>query len=325
MVEFSVSHISSFCLVGINYKKTDAAIRGKYSVSTQQYAEMLAAAKENGIEGMMVLSTCNRTEVYGFAQNSNKLAELLCSHTSGNKEEFLELAYLQSSTEAVEHMLQVATGLDSQILGDYEIVGQMRQSAKFARKNGHLDPTMDRIINTVMNTAKKVRTKTRLSHGTISVSFAAVQCIKKYFPGQHNLKVLLVGLGKIGSNTFKNLVDYLPNADITVINRNVEKAQLQVGNRFTVKNWDCLTNEISKANVIVVATSAATPVINIENIGSVDEFKLFIDLSIPFNIAPEVGHLPMAKLVNVDELSVLNDNTLAIRKAEIPKAKATIK
>src|SRR3982751_3331083 len=111
--------INQFYIVGINYKKTDASVRGHFAVNTERYTSLLERASSYNISELFVLSTCNRTEVYGFAKNADVLIDLLCSETAGSVEIFKELAYAKCGLDAVEHLFNVAAGLDSQILGDY--------------------------------------------------------------------------------------------------------------------------------------------------------------------------------------------------------------
>ena len=128
-------HLSQFFVIGINYKKTDAAIRGQFAVNTDQYSSLLEKANGLDIHEIFVLSTCNRTEVYAVAPSAAVLIELLCSETIGTISTFKELCYIKQGQEAVEHIFSVGAGLDSQILGDYEIVGQMKLALKFSKEN----------------------------------------------------------------------------------------------------------------------------------------------------------------------------------------------
>jgi glutamyl-tRNA reductase len=114
------SDISGFYVVGINYKKTDAAIRGQFAISNEQYEKILAIAPSYHLNELFILSTCNRTEIYGFADDASLLVDLLCTQTAGDRDTFLELVYIKKGMAAIEHLFQVSAGLDSQILGDYE-------------------------------------------------------------------------------------------------------------------------------------------------------------------------------------------------------------
>ena len=316
--------INNFFVTGINYKKTDAEIRGLFAIDNVKYAAILSNAAAAGIEEVFVLSTCNRTEIFGFADDSNALINLLCSQTEGDISAFKKSAYIKKDIAAVEHLFNVGAGLDSQILGDYEIVGQIKAAAKFAKQHGCIKAFTERLINAVLQASKLIKTNTQLSGGTVSVSFAAIQYIREYFKNIKDKKILLIGAGKIGSSTCKNLVDYLHTKNITLINRSPEKA-VELANEFGLRTADIneLSAEVANADIILVATNAATPVVLQSHVKNSGE-KFIIDLSIPCNVEESVHQLPNVHLVNVDELSKLKDKTLKKREAEVPKAKAII-
>ncbi len=314
-----------FFIAGINYKKTDAAIRGQFAVGQMQYAAILQKAAAAGVQEVFVVSTCNRTEIYGLAPHADALINLLCNETSGDADVFTDLCYVKQGTEAIYHLFSVGAGLDSQILGDYEIVGQLKQAVKFAREHGAIGGFLERLVNTVLQSSKQVKTETALSGGTISVSFAAIQFLREQLKGNTgNKKILLLGTGKIGRNTCKNLVDYLGTNDITLINRTEEKATalaLELG--LLTTSYAYLQQELDAADIVIVATNAEKPIIAAKHL-TVNSPKILIDLSIPNNIEPAAGELPHITLVDVDGLSKINDATLQNRLAEVPKAEAII-
>ena len=325
MSEAGFKDISTFFVAGINYKKSDAAVRGQFSVNSDQYQQLMQLAAQYCVQHFFVLSTCNRTEMYGFAEQIDDFNQLLCAVTQGSLEDFRKMAYQKSGIDAIEHLFNVAAGLDSQILGDYEIVGQLKQSVKFSKEHQCIDAYLDRLINEVLQASKKIRTTTGLSGGTVSVSFAAVQYIKNHFESFEGKKILLIGTGKIGGNTCKNLVDYLPGTSVTVINRTPDKA-MALADKYQV-SFDVMENLsdcISNADVVMVATNAETALIN-QSMLTADSQQLLIDLSVPFNIDVDVNTLPNISFVNVDELSKIKDETLMRRTAEIPKAKLIIR
>ncbi len=320
----SSKDISKFFIAGINYKKTDAAIRGQFAISDEQYASLLALAPAYGLHELFILSTCNRTEIYGFAEHAGQLIQLLCTQTEGDLQTFTQLAYVKKGPEAVEHLFAVGAGLDSQILGDYEIVGQLKVAVKFAREREFVGTYLDRMVNAVLQTSKAVKNQTALSNGTVSVSFAAVQYIKQQFNNLAGKKILLLGIGKIGRSTCKNLVDYLDTTAITLINRTPQKAA-ELANELGLHHApiDLLADYIDNSDIILVATNAAHPTILKTHLeGKTD--KLIIDLSIPYNVEMAAQDLPNVHLVNVDELSKLKDETLQKREAEVPKARLVI-
>ena len=312
--------ISKFFVAGINYKKTNASVRGSFAINNEQYAELLSLAPSYGIQELFVLSTCNRTEIYGFAEHADQLVHLLCTQTEGNIDTFKKLSYIKKGSQAIDHLLSVAAGLDSQILGDYEIVGQIKQAVKFAWEHNHIDAFMERLVNCVLQSSKAIKNQTALSGGTVSVSFAAVQYIKEKMGSVAGKKILLLGIGKIGRNTCKNLVDYLDATHITLINRTEEKAAALAGELgLHHAAYEDLTTHIQQADIILVATNSAKPVVHTAQLANMGQ-KLIIDLSIPYNVEPAARQLPDIQLVNVDDLSKLKDETLQKRQEEVPRA-----
>lgn len=324
MLGSKLTDLSNFFIAGINYKKTDAALRGQYAINGDQYAGLLTIAPLYGVKEFFVLSTCNRTEIYGFAENAASLSELLCTQTEGALDKFTEMAYVKKGSKAIEHLFNVAAGLDSQILGDYEIVGQIRKAVKFSREQNFIGAYMERLVNAVLQSSKLIRTTTALSGGTVSVSFAAIQYIKEKVSGIAGKKILLLGTGKIGRNTCKNLVDYLETKNITLINRTEDKAaKLATELGLNYASIAELPKYINDSDIILVATNAIEPVILTSHITN-SGHKLIIDLSIPYNVENTAEHLPNITLINVDKLSEIKDETLYKRRAEIPKAKLII-
>ena len=170
--------ISKFFIAGINYKKTDADVRGKLAINNEQYQNILSLAPSFGLSELFILSTCNRTEIYGFADNISQLIDLLCTQTKSSKEIFRDSSYIKNGMDAIEHLFNVAAGLDSQIFGDYEIVGQIKQAVKFSKEHDRIQAFTERLFNCVLQSSKVIKNQTELSSGTVSVSFAAVQYIK---------------------------------------------------------------------------------------------------------------------------------------------------
>ncbi|MBA4168495.1 MAG: glutamyl-tRNA reductase, partial [Chitinophagaceae bacterium] len=316
--------ISKFIVAGINYKKTDAAIRGQFAVSPDNYTLILSESVSAGISELFILSTCNRTEIYGLATEASQLTALLCKHTQGSEEIFRSRAYIKQGLEAIGHLFKVSAGIDSQILGDYEIVGQIKQAVKFSKEHGRIGAFTERLFNSVLQSSKTIKNQTGLSGGTVSVSFSAVQYIRQNIKDLENKRILLSGIGKIGRNTCKNLVDYLPTKNITLINRTDDKAELlarELG--LSYAPFSSLKEQVKNADIILVATNAPEPTILTKDIRDSGE-KLLIDLSIPYNVEASAKMLPGITLVNVDELSTLKDKTLHKRKAEVPKANKII-
>lgn len=245
---------------------------------------------------------------------------LLCSHTRGGQAAFEAQSYCKQGKEALEHIFKVAGGLDSQILGDYEIVGQIKKAYQFSRDRGNTGPFLDRLFNTVLQSSRAIRSNTRLSSGTVSVAFAAVQFIKELGGEPHDKKILIIGSGKIGQNACRNLLGITHAGNITLMNRTAGKAEvLAAALGLCTAPFGQLRDCIRSADVIIVATAAAEPLITAAELPD-NTPKVLIDLSVPNNIDTGLASFPHLTLANVDDLSRRNDETLQSRRQEVPKA-----
>ena len=324
MENFNMSKHTSFYALGLSYKKADATIRGKFSLDATAKSTILIQAEAEGIESLIVTSTCNRTEIYGFANHPYELIKLLCENSNGTVEEFQEVAYIYKNQEAVNHMFRVGTGLDSQILGDFEIISQLKIAFNESKSNGLVNSFMERLINSVIQASKKIKTDTEISSGATSVSFASVQYIIKNVKDIANKNILLFGAGKIGRNTCENLVKHTKHEQITLINRTKDKAEkLARKLDLIVKDYSDLQLELQNADIVVVATGAQNPTID-KAILNLKKPLLILDLSIPKNVHENVTDVEGVTLIHLDHLSQITDETLENRKQHIPYAEAII-
>lgn len=324
MEHLNISRGKHFYTIGLSYKKADAAIRGHFSLTEEGKLNLLKQAKAEGMEGMLVTSTCNRTEIYGFAQHPFQLIKLLCEHTHGTVEEFEKVAYVYKNKEAVSHLFRVGTGLDSQILGDFEIISQLRNGFITSKNLGVANPFLERLVNAVIQASKRIKNETEISSGATSVSFASVQYIMREVENVSEKSILLFGTGKIGRNTCENLVKHTKNNHITLINRTKDKAEKIAGKfNLRVKDYADLQTEIRNTDILIVATGAQNPTVSKEIIHTNKEI-LILDLSIPKNVADDVTELENVKLLHLDHLAQMTDETLERRRQFIPKAKEII-
>lgn len=313
-----------FYAIGLSYKKADAEVRGHFSLNDSAKQNLLAQAKQSGIESVLVVSTCNRTELYGFAEHPYQLIHLLCENTIGTVEEFQEVAYIHKNKNAINHMFRVGSGLDSQILGDFEIISQLKFGARASKKVGLLNSFTERLINAVIQASKRIKTETELSSGATSVSFASVQYIMNTVKNISNKNILLFGTGKIGRNTCENLVKHTKNSHITLINRTKTKAE-EVAGKFNliVKDYENLEEEINASDIVIVATGAQNPTVY-KSLISTEKPLLVLDLSIPKNVNENIKEHSNVSLIHLDDLAKITDDTLEKRKAYIPAAEAII-
>jgi len=316
-------HLTFYC-IGLSYLKADAETRGKFSLNTVTKNTVLLQAKEKNLQGVLVISTCNRTEIYGYANHPFELIKLLCDNSLGTIDDFQKVGYVYKNHEAINHIFRVGTGLDSQILGDFEIVGQIKSGFVESKVNELSNAYTERLVNSVIQASKRIKNETRLSSGATSVSFASVQYIMSTVSDISSKNILLFGTGKIGRNTCENLVKHTKNQHITLINRTREKADKIAGKlNLIVKEYDQISTELQNTDILVVATGADKPTITPENLNPQKPI-LVLDLSIPKNVDESLSNNPNITLVHLDELSGITDSTLENRKKFIPHAEEII-
>ncbi len=324
MKDYHISKHNSFYTIGLNYKKADAEIRGNFSLDEDAMEQVLKQAKTAGIDGLLITSTCNRTELHGFAQHPFQLIKLLCDNTTGTVEEFQEVAYVYKNKEAISHLFRVGTGLDSQILGDFEVISQLRQGFARSKKHDLANPFLERLCNCVIQASKRIKNETDISTGATSVAFASVKFIINNVADISQKNILLFGTGKIGRNTCENLIKHTKNSHITLINRTKDKAE-QIAGKFNliVKDYGDLQTEIRNTDVLIVATGSKLPTISKELIYPKKPL-LILDLSIPRNVSDSVADMENVTVIHLDQLSQMTDETLEKRKQSIPQAEAII-
>lgn len=324
MERLKLSKHKTFYALGLSYKKADAEARGRFNIDEKTKINLLNQAKNEGIDALMVISTCNRTEMYGFAEHPFQLIKLLCEHSHGTVEEFQQVAYIYKNHEAIQHLFKVGTGLDSQIVGDFEIIGQVKHDFVVSKKLNLVNSFLERLVNSVIQASKRIKNETMLSTGATSVAFASVHYIKNNVENISQKNILLFGTGKIGRNTCENLIKHTQNDHIVLINRTKETAEKVAGKfNLVVKNYTDLPIEIQKADILIVATGAQNPTID-KTLLNLKKTLLILDLSIPKNVSDNVKENDWVQLIHLDELSQMTDETLEKRKEFIPQAEQII-
>lgn len=317
------SGLDKFTVIGINYHKADTATRSDFAICSNKLETTTRLAQSNHLEDFIVLSTCNRTEFYGIGDTA-VLTGILCESTGNLPEAFQQHGYVFHGMEAINHLFRVASGLDSQIVGDYEILMQLKKASKYARENGLLGSLTDRLVNFALQASKKIKTETRLSTGTVSVAYAAIEVIKEQVTNIEQKNILLVGAGKFGCNVAKNICEYFPGATVSITNRTLYKA-VNFADAYGLQcvPYEDLRSKAKESDILIACTNAEdftiTPDFFTDN-----KPRLLLDLSVPKSIDPQVTEIAGTSLMDVDQISGILDRTLNMRKAEIPKALAII-
>ena len=314
-----------FNVIGISYKNANTSVRGKFSLNLNQSKLLTKDSLQAGIDNLIVNSTCNRVEIYSSTTDFNLLTRLLCKHSNGTIKDLKKFGYFIEGAEAVNHIFKVGTGLDSQILGDFEIIAQLNNSFLRSKKLNAVNPSFERLFNMVKHASKRIKNETKISTGATSVSYAAVRYILDNISDLKTKNILLFGTGKIGRNTCENLVKHTSNKQITLINRSEDKAKLIAGKfEVLVKNISDLNQQITKTDILIVATAGNKPTV-IREMVSRSKPLTILDLSVPKNVDEELGSFKNVNLLDLDYLSMVTNKTLENRKKFIPKAEKIIK
>lgn len=322
----NILQTSYFAVLSISYEKADAETRGKFSFFEENIKEFVRRIGEQELGDAFVVSTCNRTEIYTTTQNYLFIAEEYCNLIGVPLSEFMKYANILSREDALNHLFRVAGGLESQILGDFEIIGQIKNAYyRFKREKKNSNPYLERAINSAIQISKRIKTETGISSGAASVSYAAVHYILSHQKNISDKNILLVGVGEIGQNTVANLVKHIYQPKIKVANRSSEKAE-KIAERYNIPSipYENLNEEIQNTDILIVATGAKTPILSQKDFPKNKEM-LIIDLSIPNNVDKDASENPNITLIDVDKLSSLIQETMEQRKKEIPKAEKIIK
>lgn len=317
---------SDFAVLSISYEKADAEIRGKFAFFDDHIKSFANKIHKEDLGDAFVVSTCNRTEIYSTTKNYLHIAELYCNTVGVQLSDFLKYVNVLQREDALFHLFRVAAGLESQIIGDFEIVSQIKNAYhRFKKYKDFSNPYLERAINSSIQISKRIKNETGISTGSASVSYAAVHYILNHTNQLHQKNILLLGVGEIGQNTIENLVKHVYQPKIKIANRSFEKAE-KIADKYKIPQIDfnLFPEELKQTDVLIVATGAQKYIIDESNFPK-DKEMLVIDLSIPNNVQKEIGNWENVTLIDVDQLSQTIQETMEQRKKEIPKAEGIIK
>lgn len=311
-------------MVGIDHTTAPVEVREQFSLNQEQSSHLIYDYKQLGGDGLMILATCNRTELYGFGNCPRNIISLFCKHTGNSHEKFQKYQHLKQNREAIEHLFRVGSGLESKILGDFEIIGQIKKTFQFAKDLQSHNAFLDRLVSSTVQCSKRVKNETELSTGAASVAFAAVLQIKKYLKTKANPKVLLFGTGKMGRTTCENLINQTGLEDITLVNRTEEKA-IRLAEKFGVKHLDLehLQEGLNEADIIVIATGNNCATVKPEHFRA-EKPRLLLDLSMPRNVDHSLYGKELFTVIDVDHLSEVAEESIRQRMEQIPLAEKII-
>ena len=322
----NIHKTANFAVLSVSFEKADAEIRGKFAFFDDNVKKFVNQIHDLNLGDAFVVSTCNRTEIYTTTQNYLLIAELYCKIVGVTLTDFMQYVHILKHEEALNHLFRVAAGLESQIIGDFEIIGQIKNAYhRFRKEKKYANPFMERAINSAIQISKRIKNETGISHGAASVSYAAVHYILKNQTQISDKNILLLGVGEIGQNTVENLVKHVYNPRVKIANRSADKAE-KIADKYKIPyiEFDSFQDELSQTDILIVATGAQHPIINKSHFPNGKE-TLVIDLSIPNNVEKDIVENQNVSLVDVDQLSLHINETMVQRQKEIPKAEEIIK
>lgn len=324
--DYNFNKTANFAVLSISFEKADAETRGKFSFFDENIKSFVNEIHSENLGDAFVVSTCNRTEIYTTTTNYLLIAELYCKTIGVSLTDFMQYVNILKREEALNHLFRVSAGLESQIIGDFEIIGQIKNAYhRFKKEKQNSNPYLERAINSAIQISKRIKNETGISNGATSVAYAAVHYILKNQTQISDKNILLLGVGEIGQNTVENLIKHVYQPKVKIANRSLDKAE-KIADKYQIPHieYDQFQEELGNTDILIVATGAKTPIINKSHFPNGRE-TLVIDLSIPNNVEKNITDNENVSLVDVDQLSEHITETMLQRKNEIPKAVEIIK
>ncbi len=326
-------------LIGINHRTAVLDVREKLWFSDTELPEVIEELKRQFFSECFIVSTCNRTELYGIVDahksngNSKPLlqsaSEALIKLKTGAGIVKQEHLYTLTGCRAASHLFKVASGVDSMVIGDIQILNQVKSHYNVAAEHGTVGTFLNRLVQTSLRVAKRARTETTICEGAVSVSYAAVELANKIFSDFSERRALLVGAGETGELAAKNLMGR-GIAALTIANRTRSRAEELVKDLGgTVVDYEHLEQALTGTDIVITSVSSHDYILVPEQLRRAMKARsnaplLIIDIGVPRNVHPDVNKLENVFLNDVDSLSRIVDQNLARRKSEIAAVNAII-
>ncbi len=318
----------SIILLGVNHKTTPVEIREMMALSDGYEQPLTTLKKIEACKEYYLLSTCNRVELLLIAEPSSQLIDEVVAFLFGDRisiEKCREYLYIYYDRDAVHHLFMVAASLDSMIVGEAQILGQLKEAYRYAAQFGCTGPLLNRLLHKAFSVAKRVRTETGIGSSAVSISYAAVQLAKKIFGNLRDKKVLLIGAGEMAELAAEHLVGQGVSG-VTVANRTLGRA-IDLAKRFQghAVSFDELLSQLELVDIIISSTGAPTTILHREEVRSVMRSRrnkplFFIDIAVPRDLDPQLNELDNVYLYDIDDLSSVVEMNRSERDREAVKA-----
>jgi glutamyl-tRNA reductase len=308
-------------LAGINHRTAPVELREKLAFRNDELPVAFAAVQARGAREALILSTCNRVELIAAVDDDagpDEAAELLLCARNDVPDTVRAHLYAYEQSDAIRHLFRVASSLDSMIVGEPQILGQLKQAFALARENGSVGPTLDSVLTRAFTVAKRIRTETEIGQSAVSVSYAAVELAKQIFGSLQRKRVLVVGAGKMSESTARHLLR-AGASHLVLTNRTHSRAQ-QLAEIFRgeVIPYAALSQSLADVDIVIASSSAPGYVLDFEAVRRAIEMRrnqpmFLIDIAVPRNIDPEVNRIEHAFLYDIDDLQSIATRNLRSR------------
>jgi glutamyl-tRNA reductase len=324
---------ADFFVIGATHHRAPLAVREKLSLDAEGAARLQRTlAGVAGLREFAVLGTCNRVEFYGVAASTEaatRVAAAFCAERGFDPGEFGKIRLELGGEAAVRHLLEVAAGLDSQMLGETEIFGQVKAAYAGAQAAGSTGPVLNRVFQKCFQAAKHVRTHTAITEGQVSVANVAVELALSIFGGLGDARILLLGAGEVGEKTARAFQSR-GAADLTVASRSPDRAMaLATALGASALPFEQRAARLAEFDIVVCATAAPEAVVPLAAVTAAMQRRptrplFLIDQALPRDVEPAVAELENVFLYNLDDLAQIAERNRAAREAEVAKCRAMV-
>jgi glutamyl-tRNA reductase len=328
----------SVVVVGLQHKQAPLSLLEAVTVSDDDLHKVLGALRNHrNVQETVVLSTCLRTEVYAVVDRFHdavaEIYDVLTEHSGVATDELMNLATIRFDDDVTSHLFAVTAGMESAVLGESEVVGQVRRAFEYAQEEGMCGPVLSALFRHALQTGKRVRTDTGIARGTTSFAYAAVEVARRETPGGlRGKRIVVVGAGEMGLGVCRALWDIPAEeapAKVVVVNRSPERAEALVAEAGGDADWraaplEGVHAELARADVVLAAVAADAHILTAAHFSGVAGPMLVIDLGLPRNVEPTAGLLDAVTLLDMDTLSASVAKALGDRQEEARAAQSII-
>lgn len=321
-------------VTGLSHKTATVQLRETLSFYGQSHEEVLHGLRDaGGLTECALLSTCNRTEIYALTEEEDwqeQLLEFLARHAGVLPGQLQSHLYAHEGTPAVRHLFRVASGLDSMVMGEGQILAQVREMLNTAQQAGTTGSVLHTLCQRALETGKRARTETEIGRGAVSVSLAAVQLARRIFQRLDGRQILLLGAGETGEQTAKVLVQDGAETRMLVCNRTHDRA-VALAERFggTAIPFERLNEALARADIVISSTGAPKPIVTQAQVRQAMRARrgkpvLLVDIAVPRDVEPGVEALDDVYLYNIDDLQAVVAESLAGRQVEATRVEELV-